>query len=172
VPHRKRLDAKQKNVHREKRKKRLDGKLKKKLVYVQRQKQKLNGKQRKLDVAKKLNGLVEKMHQTMTLEIPEEVFPQLLRQLLLLLQRQPRLLLLLQRQPRLLLLLQRQPRLQNHQSKRLHFLGVPSVEVLALLFCMGREKLFRQLKRTYELILKILNRQTDYQKYLGLLIDI
>jgi hypothetical protein len=117
---------------------------------------------RKLDVAKKLNGLVEKMHQTMTLEIPAEVFPQLLRQLLL----------LLQRQPRLLLLLQRQPRLQNHQSKRLHFLGVPSVEVLALLFCMGREKLFRQLKRTYELILKILNRQTDYQKYLGLLIDI
>jgi hypothetical protein len=47
VPHRKKLDVKQKNAHREKLKKKLDGKLKKKLVYVQRQKQKLNGKQRK-----------------------------------------------------------------------------------------------------------------------------
>jgi len=47
VPHRKKLDVKQKNAHVEKLKKRLDVKLKKKLVYVQRQKQKLNGKQRK-----------------------------------------------------------------------------------------------------------------------------
>ena len=47
MPHRKRLDAKPKNVLREKRKKRLDDKPRKKLVYVQRQKQKLNVKQKK-----------------------------------------------------------------------------------------------------------------------------
>ena len=47
VPHKKKPDAKQKNVHKEKLKKRPDAKLRKRLVYVQRQKRKLNGEQKK-----------------------------------------------------------------------------------------------------------------------------